>query len=188
MAAGTEASFSDLEELADLVQTEAEALGPLDELDALRRFVPVEPVTRRAALGFGQEPDALVVAQGVGGRACPFGELGHRQLAHGQLAHGRRINLGVDSKVKCGRREEARRCAGPLGTVGPVPEGDEITVEPMTTLVPALSRSRAWIIALMAVLVLYAVTLENGAVLADGARFLHEAFHDGRHFLGVPCH
>jgi len=183
MAAGTEASFSDLEELADLVQTEAEALGPPYELDALRRFVTVEPVARRAALGFGQEPDALVVAQGVGGRARPLSEFGH-----GQVAHGRRINLGVDSKVKCGRRKEARRCAGPLGTVGPVPEGDEITVEPMTTLVPALSRSRAWLIALMAVLVLYAVTLENGAVLADGARFLHEAFHDGRHFLGVPCH
>ncbi len=70
-----------------------------------------------------------------------------------------------------------------------MPEGgDEITVEPMTTLVPALSRSRAWLIAVMAVVVLYAVTLENGVVLADGARLLHEAFHDGRHFLGVPCH
>jgi hypothetical protein len=66
--------------------------------------------------------------------------------------------------------------------------GDEITVEPMTPVVPALSATRAWLIALVALLALYAVTLENGAVLADGARFLHEAFHDGRHFLGVPCH
>ncbi len=61
-------------------------------------------------------------------------------------------------------------------------------MEPKTPVIPALSPVRAWLIALVAVLVLYAVTLENGVVLADGARFLHEAFHDGRHFLGVPCH
>jgi len=66
--------------------------------------------------------------------------------------------------------------------------GDRIAVEPITPGVPALSTAWAWIIVLMAVVVLYAVTLENGAVLADGARFLHEAFHDGRHLLGVPCH
>jgi len=58
----------------------------------------------------------------------------------------------------------------------------------MTDAVPALSPARAWLIALVAVIALYAVTLENGAVLADESRFLHEAFHDGRHFLGVPCH
>lgn len=61
-------------------------------------------------------------------------------------------------------------------------------MEPMTPAVPALSRVRAWLIALVAVVVLYAGTLENGTVLADDARFLHEAFHDGRHFVGVPCH
>lgn len=54
--------------------------------------------------------------------------------------------------------------------------------------VPALSPVRAWLVALVALFVIYAVMLENGAVLADGARFLHEAFHDGRHLLGVPCH
>jgi len=61
-------------------------------------------------------------------------------------------------------------------------------MEPVTPVSPALSPARAWLIALVAIFFLYAVTLENGAVLADGARFLHEAFHDGRHFLGVPCH
>lgn len=61
-------------------------------------------------------------------------------------------------------------------------------MEPMTPAVGSLSPVRAWLVALVALLVLYALTLENGAVLADGARFLHEAFHDGRHFLGVPCH
>lgn len=58
----------------------------------------------------------------------------------------------------------------------------------MTPAVGSLSPVRAWLVALVALLALYALTLENGAVLADGARFLHEAFHDGRHFLGVPCH
>lgn len=61
-------------------------------------------------------------------------------------------------------------------------------MEPMRPVVSSLSPVRAWLIALVALVALYAVTLENGAVLADGARFLHEAFHDGRHFLGVPCH
>ena len=61
-------------------------------------------------------------------------------------------------------------------------------MEPTVRRVPALSPSRVWLVALLALAVVYAVTLENGAVLADGARFLHEAFHDGRHLLGVPCH
>ena len=69
----------------------------------------------------------------------------------------------------------------------PEPE-EQITVEPVSPVVASLSPVRSWSIALVALLALYAVTLENGAVLADGARFLHEAFHDGRHFLGVPCH
>ncbi len=61
-------------------------------------------------------------------------------------------------------------------------------MEPVRPAVPTLSPVRAWLIAVVALIVVYVVTLENGAVLADGARFLHEAFHDGRHLLGVPCH
>jgi hypothetical protein len=34
----------------------------------------------------------------------------------------------------------------------------------------------------------YAMALDNGATLKAGATVLHEFFHDGRHFLGVPCH
>ncbi len=52
----------------------------------------------------------------------------------------------------------------------------------------AVSPVRVWLLALVAVMALYAVTMETGAVLAEGARFLHDLFHDGRHFLGVPCH
>ncbi len=45
-----------------------------------------------------------------------------------------------------------------------------------------------WLVVALAVAVVYAVALENGATLRAGARVLHELFHDGRHFLGVPCH
>ena len=55
-------------------------------------------------------------------------------------------------------------------------------------LVPQLSPVRMWLAAVAAMAVLYAVTMENGVVLADGARYLHDLFHDGRHLLGVPCH
>ena len=53
---------------------------------------------------------------------------------------------------------------------------------------PAVPAGRLWLATLLALVVLYAVTMENGVVLADGARHLHELFHDGRHLLGVPCH
>jgi hypothetical protein len=46
----------------------------------------------------------------------------------------------------------------------------------------------AWLMVAVALLAVYAVTMENGATLARGARVLHEFFHDGRHFFGVPCH
>jgi hypothetical protein len=46
----------------------------------------------------------------------------------------------------------------------------------------------AWLVTALAVATLYALTLENGAVLARAASTLHELFHDARHFVGVPCH
>lgn len=46
----------------------------------------------------------------------------------------------------------------------------------------------AWALVAVAALVSYFVMLENGAVLSHAAETLHEFFHDGRHFVGVPCH
>ena len=46
----------------------------------------------------------------------------------------------------------------------------------------------AWLVVALAVTVVYALALENGGLLRAGASTLHEFFHDGRHFLGVPCH
>jgi uncharacterized membrane protein YobD (UPF0266 family) len=45
-----------------------------------------------------------------------------------------------------------------------------------------------WLVVALALLAVYAVTMENGAVLAKSAGTLHEFFHDARHFIGVPCH
>ena len=46
----------------------------------------------------------------------------------------------------------------------------------------------AWLVAALALMSVYALTMENGATLQAGASVLHELFHDGRHLLGVPCH
>ena len=46
----------------------------------------------------------------------------------------------------------------------------------------------AWALVALAAVVSYFVMLENGVVLSHVAETLHEFFHDGRHFAGVPCH
>ena len=46
----------------------------------------------------------------------------------------------------------------------------------------------AWLVLALALATVYALTMENGATLRAGATVLHELFHDGRHFLAVPCH
>ena len=45
-----------------------------------------------------------------------------------------------------------------------------------------------WILVALAAFGLYLMTMDNGAVLQGFAEQAHEFFHDGRHFLGVPCH
>lgn len=55
---------------------------------------------------------------------------------------------------------------------------------------PPVSRAGFLLFAL-AVGVLWLVTFEAGPVsqaLGQASGFLHEAFHDGRHLVGVPCH
>ncbi len=60
------------------------------------------------------------------------------------------------------------------------------------TAAPALEKIDipvwAWALVALAAAVSYFVMLENGAVLSTAAGTLHEFFHDGRHFVGVPCH
>ena len=61
-------------------------------------------------------------------------------------------------------------------------ERDVAVVEPIS--VPLWT----WLVVALAMAVVWAMTLENGAVLAQSAETLHEFFHDARHFVGVPCH
>ena len=63
-----------------------------------------------------------------------------------------------------------------------------MTLEDHVLLEPIRVPLWAWMIAAVALFTIYAVTLENGALLASGAERLHELFHDARHFVGVPCH
>lgn len=46
----------------------------------------------------------------------------------------------------------------------------------------------AWLVAMLAVVSLFAITMANSATLAHSGNVLHELFHDARHFVGVPCH
>lgn len=47
----------------------------------------------------------------------------------------------------------------------------------------------AWALVAVALLAMYVLLQENGALLtADQAAYLHELTHDARHALGVPCH
>jgi len=46
----------------------------------------------------------------------------------------------------------------------------------------------AWLAVMASAFVVYATAFDNGAVLQSAADTAHELFHDGRHFLGVPCH
>jgi uncharacterized protein (UPF0276 family) len=63
-----------------------------------------------------------------------------------------------------------------------IPLEDHAALQPVPVPVWAL------LAAALAVLAVYAVLIENGAVLARAAPVLHELFHDARHLAGVPCH
>jgi hypothetical protein len=44
-------------------------------------------------------------------------------------------------------------------------------------------------VAFLALLAYYFVGIDEGAMSLSGkSMLLHEFFHDGRHFLGFPCH
>jgi hypothetical protein len=59
---------------------------------------------------------------------------------------------------------------------------EQLAVEPIR--VPAWT----WFVVALALAAIWALSMENGAVLAKSAGTLHEFFHDARHFVGVPCH
>jgi hypothetical protein len=62
------------------------------------------------------------------------------------------------------------------------------TLEREQALAPITVPAWTWLVVVLALAVVWALTLENGMVLAKSAGTLHEFFHDARHFVGVPCH
>lgn len=64
----------------------------------------------------------------------------------------------------------------------------ETTFDSATSPEPIALPGWTWLVLALALATVYALTLENGATLRAGATVLHEFFHDGRHFLAVPCH
>lgn len=65
-----------------------------------------------------------------------------------------------------------------------IPLEERVAVQPLPVAVPVW----AWIVVAFAAFALYALAMENGALLASKAEAVHELFHDARHFIGVPCH
>ncbi|QWZ06533.1 CbtB-domain containing protein [Nocardioides panacis] len=62
---------------------------------------------------------------------------------------------------------------------------NSVSVAPAPVVVPVW----AWALAALALLAMYVLLQENGALLtADQAMYVHEITHDARHALGVPCH
>jgi len=60
-----------------------------------------------------------------------------------------------------------------------------------TPLVIPASRAVLWLVgtALLALAVYYFIGVDQGAVSVFGNdTHIHEFVHDGRHFLGFPCH
>jgi hypothetical protein len=46
----------------------------------------------------------------------------------------------------------------------------------------------AWLMVLAALTAVYFMAVEHGATVHHAGMVLHEFFHDGRHFLSLPCH
>ena len=58
---------------------------------------------------------------------------------------------------------------------------------PSRTTEPLLAMLIAAGTVLLALLTLYLVGFDQGAISRTGM-YMHELMHDGRHLLGVPCH
>ncbi|MDJ1133277.1 CbtB domain-containing protein [Streptomyces iconiensis] len=66
------------------------------------------------------------------------------------------------------------------------------TAAPQAPSHPATVRTRDWMIvaaaAVLALIALYAVFVDNGNLVSATGGYLHEFSHDGRHLFGAPCH
>jgi hypothetical protein len=67
-------------------------------------------------------------------------------------------------------------------TVAPIPE-IEIPSIPLPQIAPW-----ALLFGLLAMLVIFFVSADQGAISIPSGNAIHEWVHDGRHLLGYPCH
>jgi Probable cobalt transporter subunit (CbtB) len=65
------------------------------------------------------------------------------------------------------------------------------TTRPISTPAPVpLRELLPWAIfgLLIAIIAVYFIGAEQGAISIFGGQYVHELMHDGRHLLGFPCH
>lgn len=74
VATGALSSVAHVEQFLDVREAQSHLLGAFDELQPLVSVLVVQAIARLSALGWGEESDALVVAQGVGRNAELAGE------------------------------------------------------------------------------------------------------------------
>jgi hypothetical protein len=67
-------------------------------------------------------------------------------------------------------------------TLAPIPE-IEIPSIPLSQIAPW-----ALLFGLLAMLVIFFVSADQGAISIPSGNAIHEWVHDGRHLLGYPCH
>jgi hypothetical protein len=66
--------------------------------------------------------------------------------------------------------------------ISPIPAA-EIPAIPLRELLPWLL-----ITALLAAVVVFFISADQGAISIPSGTLVHEFVHDGRHLLGYPCH
>jgi hypothetical protein len=70
-----------------------------------------------------------------------------------------------------------------VGTPGTRPVTDPLVLVQTRTIALLLG------VSLLALMVYYFIGIDEGAMSVFGkSMVVHEFFHDGRHFLGFPCH
>lgn len=62
-----------------------------------------------------------------------------------------------------------------------------LTHSPESSVDPARLALLSLAIVLVAMLALYVVGFDQGAISRTGM-YMHELMHDGRHLMGLPCH
>jgi hypothetical protein len=95
VSAATGTAILDGEQLLDVAQLQAQGLRSADEVEAVDVGLVVLPIPRMSACGFCEQAFLLVVPDRVRRDVCPLCQF--RDLRYTL----RRLDLGVNSKVKC---------------------------------------------------------------------------------------